>query len=687
MKQIIFISLLIAVLFSACKKKNEYSDQKEITSFTFEELTPNVAATINETDGTITAELPFGTNIKTLIPTIIISTRAKVSPASNVATDFTKPVNYTVTAEDGTTKTYVFTVTLGANDEKTISSFTFEELSPIVSATINETNATISAKVPFDTDVTTLTPTIIISANATINPESNTAKDFTKPVTYTLTAEDGTTKTYIVTVILGANDEKAISSFIFEGLNPKVSATIDETGSTITAKVPMGTNLTLTPIIAISENATISPASGTAIDFTKPVNYTVTAEDGTTKTYVINVIETIPFISVWKTTKANEEIELPLVDDGVYDFTVNWGDGRSDYITDWNASEKSHSYIKVGEYTVSITGQIEGFSFYDSGINGTPNAIIDITQWGEEFRFGNKGAYFKDCFNLTGFSATNTPNLEGTLNMSYMFFYAKKFNGDISNWDVSNITDMNWMFYQADAFNKDISNWDVSNVTDMSVMFAYTSAFNQDISNWDVSAVTDMSYMFSKASVFNQDLSNWNVSAVIDMQGMFSEASAFNKDLSSWDVSTVTNMYRMFMKASAFNQDISNWDVAGVTDMSAMFSYATIFNQDISNWDVSAVTTMESMFSGASVFNQNLNEWNISAVTNTSFMFIDASAFNGDISSWDVSAIKSMSYMFYEASAFNQDLSSWDVSQVTNSDHFDVGASAWTNSAWKPNFP
>ena len=48
---------------------------------------------------------------------------------------------------------------------------------------------------------------------------------------------------------------------------------------------------------------------------------------------------------------------------------------------------------------------------------------------------------------------------------------AKEKYGDISNWDVSKVTDMNSMFYYAKSFNGDISNWDVSNVTDMSNMF------------------------------------------------------------------------------------------------------------------------------------------------------------------------------------------------------------------------
>ncbi len=46
------------------------------------------------------------------------------------------------------------------------------------------------------------------------------------------------------------------------------------------------------------------------------------------------------------------------------------------------------------------------------------------------------------------------------------------FNGDISDWDVSDVTDMSGMFSDADSFNGDISDWDVSNVTDMSHMFS-----------------------------------------------------------------------------------------------------------------------------------------------------------------------------------------------------------------------
>ena len=45
-------------------------------------------------------------------------------------------------------------------------------------------------------------------------------------------------------------------------------------------------------------------------------------------------------------------------------------------------------------------------------------------------------------------------------------------------------------------FNGNISRWNVANVTSMYSMFAFAKAFNQPIGDWDVSNVTNMSYMF-----------------------------------------------------------------------------------------------------------------------------------------------------------------------------------------------
>ena len=56
--------------------------------------------------------------------------------------------------------------------------------------------------------------------------------------------------------------------------------------------------------------------------------------------------------------------------------------------------------------------------------------------------------------------------------MSYLFRgLGDRFNENISNWNVSNVTCMDYMFFNAISFNQPLNAWDVSNVTTMKNMF------------------------------------------------------------------------------------------------------------------------------------------------------------------------------------------------------------------------
>ena len=162
------------------------------------------------------------------------------------------------------------------------------------------------------------------------------------------------------------------------------------------------------------------------------------------------------------------------------------------------------------------------------------------------------------------------------------------------NWlDVSNITHMNCMF-QDMPFNGDISEWDVSNVENMQNMFDHCTEFtgiNTNLSNWDVSKVENMNAMFYTCSFsgIHNDLANWDVSSVKDMQKMFAY-SPFNGDISKWDVSHVKYMNSMF-QYSIFNQPIGNWDVSRIISSSYMFFHASNFNQDLTKWNTTALST------------------------------------------------------------------------------------------------
>ena len=248
------------------------------------------------------------------------------------------------------------------------------------------------------------------------------------------------------------------------------------------------------------------------------------------------------------------------------------------------------------------------------------------------------------------------------------------FNEDISNWDVSQVTQTNSMFRGATAFNQPIGDWNVSKVTLTSNMFHDASSFNQPIGKWDVSLFTNMTNMFKGAFVFNQPIGDWNVSSVTSMGSMFYDAKAFNQPIGNWDVSKVTIMNSMFRGASSFNQAIGDWNVSASTNMAAMFYDASAFDQAIGNWDVSRVLSMMNMFRGATVFNQPIGDWNVSAVTSMASVFYDAKAFNQSLGKWDVSGATVMNSMFRGASSFNQSIEDWDISQVTNTNGMFGGA-------------
>ena len=86
------------------------------------------------------------------------------------------------------------------------------------------------------------------------------------------------------------SSDKSIASFTLSGLDSKASEVVDNTKHTVTIIVPSGTNITnLTPIISVSDSSNILPNSGAPQNFTSPIVYLVTAQDGSTQKYTVTV--------------------------------------------------------------------------------------------------------------------------------------------------------------------------------------------------------------------------------------------------------------------------------------------------------------------------------------------------------------------------------------------------------------
>ena len=405
-----------------------------------------------------------------------------------------------------------------------------------------------------------------------------------------------------------------------------------------------------------------------------------------------------PFITKWDTTvDSGEVIVLQLSESGNYHFVVDWGDGTQDLITEWDQSEKFHEYDEPGAYTVSITGTLEGWRTMS---RSQARNLVEISQWGE-LPLDAENDHFRDTTNLK-ITATDRPNLRDTTSLLRAFdnsavdtipnigqwdissvetmesmFNGSNFNGDLSGWDTSNVTNMARMFNNASSFDRDISGWDVSSVETMQRMFFGASSFDRDISGWDVSSVETMEGMFNSASSFNQDISGWDVSSVETMREMFRSASSFNGDLSGWDTSQVTDFRDMFRSANSFNGGMEDWVIGADATVSNMFYNATSFNADINSWDVSGATSLASLFANAPTFNRDLNQWETSAVEDMNRIFLNATNFNGDISTWDMGNVRNLTSAFFGATSFDGAIGGWDTSQVREMEGMFRGAVAF----------
>lgn len=199
-------------------------------------------------------------------------------------------------------------VTPDASSETNILEFTLMDTAGnniTVNSSIDSVAFTVDVEILFDYSsvVDSLVPEITLSEGATSYPASGDTIDFTSTVTLTVTAEDKLTfQDWIInlTIASAKSTETNIISFT---VNDQIGdAVIDTVTYTVTIEVEYLTGLTaLTPGIMISSYSTIAPLSGVAQDFTDPVVYTVTAEDGTTiQEWTVTITEeVIPDMSIY----------------------------------------------------------------------------------------------------------------------------------------------------------------------------------------------------------------------------------------------------------------------------------------------------------------------------------------------------------------------------------------------------
>jgi hypothetical protein len=209
-----FLAVLFVAFVAGCGGNDNSAAPNSATSPTAKAITTysinGATGTVNETTTpkSIAVTVPNGTNITALVATFtttgaVVKAGTVTQKSGTTTNDFTNPVAYTITAGDGTTVIYNVTVTRALLSAKAITSYALNG----TAGTINETATpkSIAVTMPKGTNVTALVATFtttgaVVKAGAVTQKSGTTTNDFTSPVAYTITAGDGSTAIYNVTV-------------------------------------------------------------------------------------------------------------------------------------------------------------------------------------------------------------------------------------------------------------------------------------------------------------------------------------------------------------------------------------------------------------------------------------------------------------------------------------------------------
>jgi hypothetical protein len=278
---------------------------REITAFSFDGIaTGGTSALIASTPGAdgkypVEVVVPLGTSLTNLKP-VVTHTGVSISgggisgsSASTVtgsAADFTNPVSYTVTAQNGQTREYLVTLRAEDNNLKQITGFYFTE--PLAAGIINEAAKTIDVTVPSGTSLGALRPTVYYTG-ASLSPVSGRVNSFSSTAVYTVTARNGTAQPYTVRVNAKPSGAKDITAITFPGaavIDTIIGAAPGPDGKVPISVVVSGSTDPGTLRADITHTGkSLSPGSGTVMNFQNPVSYRVTAEDGSVKDYLVSV--------------------------------------------------------------------------------------------------------------------------------------------------------------------------------------------------------------------------------------------------------------------------------------------------------------------------------------------------------------------------------------------------------------
>lgn len=330
-------------------------------------------AKIDEDNKSISLNLPKGTDLSSLTPNIVHTGTHTNMDGGNI--NFTTPQQLIVyNSGYGLETAYTVTVTAEESGENRILAYSIDG----AEGTIDDAAGTIAITIPYATDLPTADVKIEISEFAQLTESPAAIAEGENK--YTVRAENGSERTYTVTVTrTPAARGNSILSFSYGS----VKGDIDEINGSITLTLPAGTSTKFAPSITLSEFATVSPASGVVQDFSSPVKYKVTAQNGATNTYTVTVkVSSTPTENEYKARLQG------VVDKIITRYHTNAAD-------DWE-------WMNLGFYSNVAENTADGFSI--ASIIGSLDTTTNVAMTNIDRKMMTLTARGFDCSNLAQYN-------------------------------------------------------------------------------------------------------------------------------------------------------------------------------------------------------------------------------------------------------------------------------------------
>lgn len=278
------------------------------------------------------------------------------------------------------------------SDAKELLAISFDiavnpDLPSKISGSVEQGGKTASVNFPIGTSVSALIPTIQISNMATYSPKG--VQDFSNGVTYTITAENGTTNNYVVNVAVSQSSERLMVSFVFlktdNGIDNNIVGSVDNENKEVLVITKADTDvLVLLPQLEVSEGASYAPQG--VQDFSEPVNYTITAADGTASNFTVTI-------------KTERDLLIAIAEANPNN-TLNWSFGESD-LDDWHAVRlNEHGYVTELDFDnenlsvlpdeIGYFRKLQRLDLEDNNLTELPKNMGLLTNLIELFLSGNK---------------------------------------------------------------------------------------------------------------------------------------------------------------------------------------------------------------------------------------------------------------------------------------------------------